>query len=138
MVCSAAPATPLGTGDQLTAGLLELGAASVAAERVGGAAACLSQATEYAKVREQFGRPIGSFQAVKHRLADMLVEFEVCSSAVQDAALAVEQHRRDLPLAVAVAALASRDTYRRRGCTVALANVIDRRRNGRSAAHYHR
>ena len=49
---------------------------SLAAEHAGGARWCLETATEYAKVRRQFGRPIGQFQAVKHRLADMAVRVE--------------------------------------------------------------
>jgi len=59
-----------------------------AAEAIGLARACLSAATEYAKVREQFGRPIGTFQAVKHHLANMLVDTEMTTAAVWDAARA--------------------------------------------------
>ncbi|MGW0648016.1 acyl-CoA dehydrogenase family protein [Streptomyces umbrinus] len=61
-----------------------LAAASVllAAEQVGGAAAALDAAVEYAKIREQYGRPIGSFQGIKHKCADMLVEIESARSAV--------------------------------------------------------
>jgi alkylation response protein AidB-like acyl-CoA dehydrogenase len=59
-----------------------------AAETVGVARAALSSATEYAKVREQFGRPIGTFQAVKHHLANMLVDTEMTTAAVWDAARA--------------------------------------------------
>ncbi|MGW2287448.1 acyl-CoA dehydrogenase family protein [Streptomyces phaeochromogenes] len=60
-----------------------LAAASVllAAEQVGGAAAALDAAVEYAKIREQYGRPIGSFQGIKHKCADMLVEIESARSA---------------------------------------------------------
>jgi alkylation response protein AidB-like acyl-CoA dehydrogenase len=58
------------------------------AELVGGARWCLETASEYAKVRRQFGRPIGQFQAVKHRLADMLVRVEQITSLAWDAALA--------------------------------------------------
>ena len=57
-----------------------------AAEAVGLARATLSTATDYAKVREQFGRPIGTFQAVKHHLADMFVDTEMTTAAVWDAA----------------------------------------------------
>ena len=53
-----------------------LAASSIAAECVGGAAWCVETAAEYAQVREQFGRPIGQFQAVKHRCADMLLRLE--------------------------------------------------------------
>ncbi|MGE5132522.1 MAG: acyl-CoA dehydrogenase [Gemmatimonadota bacterium] len=57
-----------------------------AAEAAGGARACLDMALAYAKVREQFGRTIGSFQAVKHHLANMLVRAELATSAAWDAA----------------------------------------------------
>ena len=53
----------------------------LAAEQVGGAAAALDAAVEYAKIREQYGRPIGSFQGIKHKCADMLMEIECARSA---------------------------------------------------------
>ncbi|OBI17582.1 acyl-CoA dehydrogenase [Mycobacterium sp. E2497] len=59
-----------------------------AAEAVGGLAACTESATEYAASREQFGRPIGSFQAVKHHCANMLVDAELATAATWDAARA--------------------------------------------------
>lgn len=61
-----------------------------AAQLLGGALAAVELATEYAKQREQFGRPIGSFQAVKHLLAEMLVKAEVARSAVYAAACAMD------------------------------------------------
>ena len=63
--------------------------ALVAAECSGGAAWCLDTASEYAKVRVQFGRPIGQFQAVKHRCADMLIAVEQIRAAAWDAAAAL-------------------------------------------------
>jgi alkylation response protein AidB-like acyl-CoA dehydrogenase len=69
------PATRLGGAD-LAGALLDRGAAFTAAEMLGGAQRVLDLAVEYAKDRVQFGRPIGSFQAVKHRCADMLVDVE--------------------------------------------------------------
>jgi alkylation response protein AidB-like acyl-CoA dehydrogenase len=62
-----------------------LAASLVAAECVGGAAWCVDTAADYAKVRVQFGRPIGQFQAVKHRCADMLLRLEQARAAVWDA-----------------------------------------------------
>ncbi|MFF5007806.1 acyl-CoA dehydrogenase family protein [Streptomyces phaeochromogenes] len=53
----------------------------LAAEQVGGAAAAMDAAVEYARIREQYGRPIGSFQGIKHKCADMLVEIESARSA---------------------------------------------------------
>jgi alkylation response protein AidB-like acyl-CoA dehydrogenase len=60
-----------------------------AAEAVGGLGACTEMATAYAAGREQFGRPIGSFQAVKHHCANMLVDTELATAATWDAARAV-------------------------------------------------
>ena len=55
----------------------------LAAEQVGGAQWCLDTAVDYAKSRLQFGRPIGSFQAIKHKCAEMLVEVEFAKSAAE-------------------------------------------------------
>jgi alkylation response protein AidB-like acyl-CoA dehydrogenase len=65
-----------------------LGRTLAAAEACGGAIACLEMASEYAKIREQFGRPIGSFQAVKHHCANMQVATELATAAAWDAARA--------------------------------------------------
>ncbi|WP_369031433.1 acyl-CoA dehydrogenase family protein [Streptomyces adonidis] len=78
------PARLLGTEGEAWPGLERtLATASVllAAEQVGGAAATLDAAVEYAKIREQYGRPIGSFQGIKHKCADMLMEIECARSA---------------------------------------------------------
>jgi len=61
---------------------LQEAAILLAAEQLGGAQRCLDMAVAYSKVREQFGRPIGSFQAVKHRLTDTLLDIETARSAV--------------------------------------------------------
>jgi alkylation response protein AidB-like acyl-CoA dehydrogenase len=63
---------------------LAAAAVLLAAEQLGGASRALELAVDYAKLREQYGRAIGSFQAVKHRLADMLTDVECARSAVQD------------------------------------------------------
>ncbi|GAC1311665.1 MAG: acyl-CoA dehydrogenase [Acidimicrobiales bacterium] len=88
----------------------------VAAECAGGAAWCLDTAVDYAKVREQFGRPIGQFQAVKHRCADMLVAVEQARAVAWDAAQAAAAAAtgRDRPgdqLAPAIAAAVAPDAY---------------------------
>jgi alkylation response protein AidB-like acyl-CoA dehydrogenase len=78
------PATLLGTegaGWDTLSTVLDLTAVGLAAEQVGGAQKVLEMAVEYAKVRVQFGRPIGSFQAIKHKCADMLLEVESAKSA---------------------------------------------------------
>jgi alkylation response protein AidB-like acyl-CoA dehydrogenase len=73
----------------------------VAAECAGGAGWCLDTASEYAKVREQFGRPIGQFQAVKHRCADLLIAVEQARGAAWDAARAPRDTEPNLAAAVA-------------------------------------
>jgi alkylation response protein AidB-like acyl-CoA dehydrogenase len=83
------PARPIGSPGGALPGLsktLDLAAVALAAEQVGGAQRCLDAAVEYAKNRIQFGRPIGSFQAIKHKCADMLVEVESARSAAYYAA----------------------------------------------------
>jgi alkylation response protein AidB-like acyl-CoA dehydrogenase len=77
--------------------------AALAAEQVGGAGRCLDLAVEYAKVREQFGRPIGSFQAIKHKCAGLLVEVESGRSAAQAASAAVAGGHPDARVTAAVA-----------------------------------
>jgi alkylation response protein AidB-like acyl-CoA dehydrogenase len=83
-----------GSGDVTVAikHVLALAAAMLAAEQVGGAQRCLELSTEYAKTRLQFGRPIGSFQAIKHKCADMLVETEFARSAAYNAVFAAAEN----------------------------------------------
>jgi len=78
-----------GTGWAALAETLQRAVVALAYEQVGGAQRCLDIAVEYAKARVQFGRPIGSFQAVKHRCADMLVRVESARSAAYAAGWAV-------------------------------------------------
>jgi alkylation response protein AidB-like acyl-CoA dehydrogenase len=95
---SATPATLISAGDQ-TANLervLALTVTALAAEQVGGAQTCLEMATEYAKTRLQFGRPIGSYQGIKHKCADMLVEVEFAKSAAYNACFAAAEDAPDL------------------------------------------
>ncbi|MET0237309.1 MAG: acyl-CoA dehydrogenase [Kibdelosporangium sp.] len=81
----------------------DLAVTLAAAEAVGIAQWCLRTATEYAKVREQFGKPIGSFQAVKHLCAGMLCRVEQARAAAWDAARAADEAPDEHPLAAAVA-----------------------------------
>ncbi|WP_293010424.1 acyl-CoA dehydrogenase family protein, partial [Mycobacterium sp.] len=74
---------------------------ALAAEQLGAAQRCLDMAVGYAKERIQFGRAIGSFQAIKHRCADMLVSIEGARSAVAHAAEVVDGP--ELAMAAAVA-----------------------------------
>ena len=71
-----------GDGARVLSRVLDLAAVALASEQVGGASRCLDMAVEYAKTRVQFDRPIGSFQAVKHKCADMLVAVETARSAL--------------------------------------------------------
>jgi hypothetical protein len=80
---------PAETLDADAGALRRLGTVLAAAEAVGVAERALEMSVAYAKVRQQFGRPIGSFQAVKHRCADMAVRAEVARSAVTWAAVAL-------------------------------------------------
>ncbi len=108
-----AAGTPLTTGGR-GAGAVEAALNVVlvvlAAEQVGGAAACLDMAVEYAKIRHQFSRPIGSFQAIKHKLADLLLLVEMGRSAI-DRALLVEQDPPRLAEAAAVAKIWCSDAF---------------------------
>jgi alkylation response protein AidB-like acyl-CoA dehydrogenase len=83
--------------------LLDRGATFTSADLLGGAGRALDMAVEYAKDRVQFGRPIGSFQAVKHRCADMLVDVEGMRSAVYWAAWCIAAGDRDASVAASTA-----------------------------------
>ena len=83
--------------------LLRRGAIGAAAEMLGAARRCLDMAVEYAKVREQFGQPIGSFQAIRHKCADMLLEVENSYSAVYYAAWASDAGAEDADVAASIA-----------------------------------
>ncbi len=82
---------------------LQVGSALLAVEQVGAAQHLLDLAVDYAKSRLQFGRPIGSFQAVKHRLADMLVDLEHARSAAYHAVWALTDGTDDPALAASIA-----------------------------------
>lgn len=107
-----APATLLGTPGSAPA-LIDRAATTaavgLAADQVGGARRMLEITTAYAATRHQFGRPIGSFQAVKHTLADMLIGTELARAALEDAVRAVEGGGD--PTAVSVAQVVCSETY---------------------------
>jgi alkylation response protein AidB-like acyl-CoA dehydrogenase len=100
-------------GPEAADALVDLGATYVSAELLGGAARVLELTTEYAKQRHQFGRPIGSFQAVKHRCADMLVDVEGMRSTAYHAAWCVGAHDPEAPIAASVAKVWCSDASRR-------------------------
>lgn len=82
---------------------LRAGAALLASEQVGLAQWCLAETVEYAKTRVQFARPIGSFQAIKHRLADLYLEVAQAQVAARHAADTLATDDPDAPVAQAVA-----------------------------------
>jgi alkylation response protein AidB-like acyl-CoA dehydrogenase len=111
---SAAPATLIGAvgdGAAVLSHVLDIAAIAQAAEQLGGAQRALDMAVGYAKVRHQFGRPIGSFQAIKHRCADLLLEVESLRSAVQYAAAAVAEGSAEVPVVASLVKAYASDVY---------------------------
>ena len=90
---------------------LDGAAVALAAEQVGGAQTCLDLSVAYAKERVQFGRPIGSFQAIKHKCADMMVALESARSASYYAACVAADDAENLPVAASLAQAACSDAY---------------------------
>lgn len=100
-----------GAGSPIVREALDVGAALLAAEQVGGAQRVLDATVDYAKTRLQFGRAIGSFQAVKHRCADILLTVESARSAAYHAGWAAAGEPDELPLAAALAKSYCSDVY---------------------------
>jgi alkylation response protein AidB-like acyl-CoA dehydrogenase len=94
---------PEGAGWAAVAQMLDLAAIALAAEQVGGAQRVLEMAVQYAKDRVQFGRPIGSFQAIKHKCADMLLEVESAKSAAYYAGWVAAEDSDELPVVASLA-----------------------------------
>jgi alkylation response protein AidB-like acyl-CoA dehydrogenase len=90
---------------------LDVAAIALAAEQLGGAQQALDMAVEYAKIRHQFGRAIGSFQAIKHRCADLLLEVESLRSAVGYAAAAVAEGSEEIPVLASLVKAYASETY---------------------------
>ena len=109
-----APGTRVGAGRDTAEWIGEVydrSLAALASEQIGGAARCLELAVEYAKVREQFGRPIGSFQAIKHKCAGLLVEVESGRSAVYHANAALDAADPEASAAATVAKAYASETF---------------------------
>jgi acyl-CoA dehydrogenase len=109
-----APVEPLGAageGWDLTRRILDRGAILIAFEQLGGAGACLEMARDYALQRYAFGRPIGSFQAIKHKLADVYVATELARSNAYYGAWALAGDAAELPLAAAAARVAATEAF---------------------------
>ena len=93
--------------------VLDRATVALCAEMCGGAQKVLDMTVEYAKIRQAFGRPIGSYQGVKHRAADMLVDVENSKSITYYAAWAMDEGVAEGPLAVSMAKAYVSDAYRR-------------------------
>ncbi len=100
-----------GEGWTLAEAVLDRAAVLIAFEQLGGAQACLDMAVDYAKGRYAFSRQIGSFQAIKHKLADMYVAIELGRSNAYYGAWALSTESAQLPLAAAAARIAASDAY---------------------------
>ena len=100
-----------GDGAAVLARTLDVAAIALAAEQLGGAQRALDMAVSYAKDRQQFGRPIGSFQAIKHRCADLLLEVESLRSAVGYAAAAVAEDSAEIPVVASLVKAYASDVY---------------------------
>jgi len=101
-----------GADGAAVADLVDRGAVLTANDLVGIAREALTRTLDYVKTREQFGRPVGAFQALKHHLADLAVEITMAEHAAWYAAHAVDAGLPDAPLAVSVAKAAASDAAR--------------------------
>lgn len=102
-------------GDDDLAHLTDLGAVAVTAEMVGAAEAALTMTSNYARERIQFGKPIGRYQGVKHRLADIFVDVESIKSLLYYAAWTVDDAPDELPRAISLAKGYASDAFARIG-----------------------
>ncbi|HUO93259.1 MAG TPA: acyl-CoA dehydrogenase family protein [Rhizomicrobium sp.] len=108
---AAEPLGKTGEGWQLASRVLDRAAILMAFEQVGGADTCLAMAKDYAVNRYAFGRPIGSYQAIKHKLADMYVNTELARSNAYFGAWALSTNARELPLAAAAARVSATQAF---------------------------
>ncbi|HYB86419.1 MAG TPA: acyl-CoA dehydrogenase family protein [Streptosporangiaceae bacterium] len=107
-----APARPVATGPvaaQAVASALAAGAAVLASEQLGVAQRCLDMTVTYLKERRQFARPVGSFQALKHRVADVWIQVAQARAAARYAAACLADGDPDTPVAIALAKAACGD-----------------------------
>ncbi|MBV8774112.1 MAG: acyl-CoA/acyl-ACP dehydrogenase [Deltaproteobacteria bacterium] len=103
----------VGGGWKVMSEVIDRGKVMLAGEMMGGAQKVLELTVDYAKVRVQFGRPIGSFQAVQHKCANMMIDVEGAKSAAYYASWAVSNEVAEAPLAAAMAKAAASDAFRR-------------------------
>jgi acyl-CoA dehydrogenase len=100
-----------GAGAEIVGEVLDRATAQVAAEQLGGAQRVLDMAVDYAKLRVQFGRPIGSFQAIKHKCADMFLRVEGARSAAYHALWAAAQNSAGFRAAAQLAGVYCSESY---------------------------
>ena len=100
-----------GKGADVLDKTLDVGRILLSAEMLGGLQECFERTVEYLKVREQFGVPIGSFQALKHRAAEMFCEVELSKSVVLEALSALDEDRNDRAEMASLAKARLNDTY---------------------------
>ena len=105
------PATLLWSGADAVDRVLDRARIALAAEMLGGASEAFERTIAYLKVRKQFGVPIGSFQALKHRAAQMFCEIELTRSLVLDALRAADADRDDVALLASAAKARASDVY---------------------------
>ena len=118
---SVEPLGSLGAGAQPRAKTRQQAIVALTNEMMGGAARLFESAIDYTKLRMQFGRVIGSFQAIKHTCADMLLEVELAKSAAYYATVAVANNDPDLPALASLAKASASDTYMQiAACTIQL------------------
>jgi alkylation response protein AidB-like acyl-CoA dehydrogenase len=108
-----APCLVLSRAEAYSTALRQVATVLACADAVGGTACTVEMSVAYAKVRHQFGKPIGSFQAVKHRCADMAVRAEVARSATTYATVSLRDGAPDADFQAAVAKVLTADAYLR-------------------------
>jgi acyl-CoA dehydrogenase len=109
-----APGEPLGAegkGWETKDAVFDRAAVLYAMEQLGGADACLAMSVDYAKGRYAFGRPIGSFQAIKHKLADMYIKNELARANCYYGAWALSSSAKELPIAAAGSRISATQAY---------------------------
>ncbi|MET0151858.1 MAG: acyl-CoA dehydrogenase family protein [Candidatus Binatia bacterium] len=103
----------VGGGWPVIAKILDVAAVALAADALGGAERVLEMSVDYSKTREQFGRPIGSFQAIKHMAAEMVAEVEPARSLLWYAAYAQDERKREATRAASMAKASLCDIFAR-------------------------
>src|SRR6185437_16585927 len=101
----------VGRGADILDQVLDRATIALSAEMLGGLVEAFDRTVAYLKERRQFGVPIGSFQALKHRAALMFCEIELCRSVVMDALHALDEHRPDVPLSACAAKARATDAF---------------------------